>query len=663
MKMLNTNLLTKPAIPIALVAVLLVSTFSVIVYVQRTLSEIEEALPITLSRQERDIRGLVNDMDRLVQNIAFARENFTTERFEQIVGQADQVGTDLEKIRSTYRFNDLLGVSAIHAKLNPAIFDIQSWLAVGIYNIGPKSPVVVDMVERRAQFAQRQAKKLLQQVGETAIVVLDEQARRINAFRNIMTVTLVALTFMTLGLVLLGLRLQKIVFVLKDSEEQIRYRANYDSLTNLPNRPNFIEHLNEAITRCRRNNERAALLFIDLDRFKTINDTLGHDFGDELIRQVAIRIRREIRETDLVARLGGDEFTVLLTEMKDEFHASLVAKNIIARLSQPFSLDGHDIHSGASIGITMCPNDGLDSNTLLKNADMAMYEAKDQGRNTFRFFTRQMTEQARQFLEIDKDMRRAMLQKEFELSFQPIFEPASSVPKGVEALLRWQHPVKGLILPGEFITVAEETGLIDEIGLWVMRRACEQALPWLDEDVDDDFYLAVNISMRQFRGGFNARQLASILGKTGFPADRLVLEITESLLMDNDARTRNTLTEIREMGVGLAVDDFGTGYSALSYLREFPVNTLKIDRSFVREIASKSSDRRLVEAIVVMSRGLGLLVVAEGVETIEQDALLRDLNCNLVQGNFYSRPMPAQDITALLTDGTTRRTLTAQALP
>ena len=311
----------------------------------------------------------------------------------------------------------------------------------------------------------------------------------------------------------------------------------------------------------------------------------------------------------------------------------------------------------------MCPDDGLDSNTLLKNADMAMYEAKDQGRNTFRFFTRQMTEQARQFLEIDKDMRRAMVQKEFELSFQPIFEPASAEAKGVEALLRWQHPVKGLILPGEFITVAEETGLIDEIGLWVLRQACEQALPWLQQDVDDDFYLAVNISLRQFKGGFNARQLSGILEKTGFPAERLVLEITESLLMDNDARTRNTLNEFRQLGVGLAVDDFGTGYSALSYLREFPVNTLKIDRSFVREMASKSSDRRLVEAIVVMARGLGLLVVAEGVETIEQDALLRDLNCNLVQGNFYSRPMPAEDIATLLSDGTTRRILSAQALP
>jgi len=653
----------KPAILIALVVVLLIGTLGVIVYVQRTLSDIEEALPIRLSRQERDIRLLVDDMDRLVQNIGYARNNLTPGQFDLIVQQTDEIAHYLETIRSNHRFNDLLGISAIHARLNPAIFDIRSWLAVGIYNIGPKSAVVLGMAEHRARYAHREAEALLQEVEKRAIGVLDEQANRISAFRSIMIVTLVALTLMTLGLILLGLRLQRIVFALKDSEEQIRYRANYDSLTNLPNRPNFIEHLSEAISRCRRHGDQAALLFIDLDRFKTINDTLGHDFGDELIRQVALRIHQEIRETDMVARLGGDEFTVLLTDMKDQFQASMVAKDIIARLSQPFTLFGHDIHTGASIGITVCPDDGLDSNTLLKNADMAMYEAKDQGRNTFRFFTRQMTEQARQFLELDKDMRRAMVQREFDLCFQPIFDLATPAPKGVEALLRWQHPVKGLILPGEFVMVAEETGLIDEIGLWVLKQACKQALPWLEQDVDDDFYLAVNISMRQFKGGFNARQLTGILDKTGFPAERLVLEITESLLMDNDTRTRNTLNEIRQLGVGLAVDDFGTGYSALSYLREFPVNTLKIDRSFVRDIASKSSDRRLVEAIVVMSHGLGLVVVAEGVETLEQDVLLRDLNCNMVQGNYYSRPMSAEDIAALLSDGTTRRILSAQALP
>ena len=652
MKFLKTNLLMKPAILIALVAVLLVGTVGVIVYVQQTLSEIEEALPITLSQQERDIRVLVNDMGLLLQNIGFARADLTPERFEVIVRQADEVGRDLELIRTNYRFNDLLGVSAIHATLNPAIHDIRTWLTVGIYSFEPRSETIIRMVELRARYAFDEAEAQLELVGETAIGVLGVQAQRIIAVRGIMIVTLAALTLTTLGLVLLGLRLQKIVFALKDSEEQIRYRANYDSLTRLPNRPNFIEHLGEAISRGRRNHDRTALLFIDLDRSKTINDTLGHDYGDELIRQVAQRIREEIRETDLVARLGGDEFTVLLPEMKDELHASLIAKAIIARLAEPFMLHGHEVHSGASIGITVCPDDGIDANTLLKNADMAMYEAKDQGRNTFRFFTAQMTEQARQFLELDKDMRRAMVQNEFELCFQPIFDLDSRRMAGVEVLLRWQHPVKGLILPGEFVTVAEETGLIDEIGQWVLRRACSSALAWLErDDVADDFYLAINISMRQFKGGFNATRLAAILGETGFPAERLVLEITESLLMDNDARTRNTLNEFRNMGVGIAVDDFGTGYSALSYLREFPVDTLKIDRSFVREIAAQDGDRRLVEAIVVMSHGLGLVVVAEGVETPEQDRLLRELRCNLVQGNYYSRPLPADDLAPLLGDG------------
>jgi len=480
--------------------------------------------------------------------------------------------------------------------------------------------------------------------------VLTAQADRIDAFRNIMVLTLAVLTIMTVGLVLLGFRLQKSVLALKDSEEQIRYRANYDSLTDLPNRLNFIEHLTEAVSRNRRNPGHTVLMFIDLDRFKTINDTLGHDFGDELIRQVATRIGNVIRETDVVSRLGGDEFTVLLPDMTDEIHASIIAKNILASLAQPFMLYGHEVYSSASIGITICPDDGEDANTLLKNADMAMYEAKDQGRNTFRFFTSQMTDRARHFLELDKDMRRALEQNELEVHFQPIYELEKHALIGVEALLRWQHPKRGLILPEEFIPVAEETGLIEEMGLWVLRQACGEATPWLQQDLHPGFYLAVNISMRQFKGGFDRKQMDSILEETGFPADKLLLEITESLLMDDDRRIRDVLAEFRRMGIRLAVDDFGTGYSALSYLREFPVNTLKIDRSFIRDIGVSSSHRRLVEAIITMAHGLDLMTIAEGVETSEQDSLLSDVGCDMVQGFYYCKPVSAdviRDLTAV----------------
>jgi diguanylate cyclase (GGDEF)-like protein len=606
----------RPAIPFTLVLLLLIGTSSVIFYVERTLSEIEEALPITLSKQERDIRVLVSDMGTLVQSIGIARTNQAPGNFSIVLRQIDEMQQHLEVIRESYRFNDVLRASAIHAKLNPAIFDINTWLTKGLYNFEPTSAQTLKISEMRAKEAHAEAEVLLLQVGKTAIDVLTAQADRIDAFRNIMILTLAILTIMTVGLVMLGFRLQKSVLALKDSEEQIRYRANFDSLTDLPNRLNFIEHLSEAVSRSRRNPGHTALMFIDLDRFKTINDTLGHDFGDELIRQVAIRIGEVIRETDLVSRLGGDEFTVLLPDMTDEIHASILAKNILASLAEPFMLYGHEVYSSASIGITMSPDDGEDANTLLKNA----------------------------FLELDKDMRRALAQNELEVYFQPIYELSKHSPIGVEALLRWQHPKRGLILPAEFIPVAEETGLIEEIGLWVLRRACIEGLAWLDQDLHPSFYLAVNISMRQFKGGLDKKQMQQILQETGFPADKLLLEITESLLMDDDIRIKDVLAEFRRMGIRLAVDDFGTGYSALSYLREFPVSTLKIDRSFIQDIGASSSHRRLVEAIITMAHGLDLMTIAEGVETSEQDALLSELHCDMGQGYYYCKPVTADNI-------------------
>ena len=623
LKRLSDKLLARPTVSISLILLLLIITSSVIFYVQRTLLEIEEALPITLSKQERDIRVLVYEMGRLVQDIEFARANTSLTAFGVVLRQTDSVESNLEKIRGDYRFNDELGVSVIHARISPAIFDIKTWLTDGISNFEPTSAHTLKLVEERAKQAYDEADLLLHEVAQTAVERLSEQAHRIQSFRTVMVVTLAVLTIMTLGLVILGFRLQHIVLALKESEEQIRYRANFDSLTQLPNRANFTEHLSEAITRDRRNEGHTALLFIDLDRFKTINDTLGHDYGDELIKQVANRISEATRETDVVSRLGGDEFTVMLTNVTDEIHASLIAKDILARLSQSYMLRGHEVYSSASIGITMSPADGCDVNTLLKNADMAMYEAKDQGRNTFRFFTSAMTDRARKFLEVDKDMRMALSQNELEVHFQPIYSMHEQKLLGVEALLRWQHPQRGLVLPSDFISVAEETGLIEEIGMWVMQRACSEAREWLKYNPDPDFYLAVNVSMRQFKGGFDKAQLQRLLHETGFPADRLLLEITETLLMDDDARTSEVLAEFRDMGVRLAVDDFGTGYSALSYLRKFPVSTLKIDRSFIRDINLSSSHRNLVEAIIAMAHGLDLKTIAEGVENAEQAELLK----------------------------------------
>jgi diguanylate cyclase (GGDEF)-like protein len=648
---LSHKLLVRPTVSISLVLLLLIITSSVIFYVQRTLQEIEEALPITLSKQERDIRVLVYEMGRLVQDIEFARANTGLTTFGVVLRQTDSVERNLEKIRSDYRLNDVLGVSVIHARISPAIFDIKTWLTDGIFNFEPTSAHTLKLVEERAKQAYDEADLLLHEVVQTVVERLSEQALRIQSFRTVMVVTLAILTLMTLGLVILGFRLQHIVLALKESEEQIRYRANFDSLTQLPNRANFTEHLSAAITRDRRNEGHTALLFIDLDRFKTINDTLGHDLGDELIKQVANRISEATRETDVVSRLGGDEFTVMLTNVTDEIHASLIAKDILARLAQSFMLNAHEVYSSASIGITMSPADGCDVNTLLKNADMAMYEAKGQGRNTFRFFTSEMTDRARKFLEVDKDMRMALSQNELEVHFQPIYSMREQKLLGVEALLRWQHPQRGLVLPSDFISVAEETGLIEEIGMWVMQRACSEAREWLKLNPDPEFYLAVNVSMRQFKGGFDKPQLQRLLHKTGFPADRLLLEITETVLMDDDARTNEVLTEFRDMGVRLAVDDFGTGFSALSYLRKFPVSTLKIDRSFISDINLSSSHRNLVEAIIAMAHGLDLKTVAEGVENAEQAELLTQLNCDMVQGFHYSRAVPASEIKKLFSNG------------
>ena len=651
LKRLSDKLLARRVVSISLILLLLIITSSVIFYVQRTLLEIEEALPITLSKQERDIRVLVYEMGRLVQDIEFARANTSLTAFGVVLRQTDSVERNLEKIRGDYRFNDELGVSVIHARISPAIFDIKTWLTDGIFNFEPTSAHTLKLVEERAKQAYDEADLLLHEVAQTAVERLSEQAHRIQSFRTVMVGTLAILTIMTLGLVILGFRLQHIVLALKESEEQIRYRANFDSLTQLPNRANFTEHLSEAITRDRRHEGHTALLFIDLDRFKTINDTLGHDYGDELIKQVANRISEATRETDVVSRLGGDEFTVMLTNVTDEIHASLIAKDILTRLAQSYMLRGHEVYSSASIGITMSPADGSDVNTLLKNADMAMYEAKDQGRNTFRFFTSAMTDRARKFLEVDKDMRMALSKNELEVHFQPIYSMQEQKLLGVEALLRWQHPQRGLVLPSDFISVAEETGLIEEIGMWVMQRACSEAVEWLKLNPDPQFYLAVNVSMRQFKGGFDKAQLQRLLHESGFPADRLVLEITETLLMDDDARTSDVLAEFRDMGVRLAVDDFGTGYSALSYLRKFPVSTLKIDRSFIRDINLSTGHRNLVEAIIAMAHGLDLKTIAEGVETAEQAELLEELNCDMVQGFHYSKAVPSTEIKKLFLPG------------
>ncbi len=435
---------------------------------------------------------------------------------------------------------------------------------------------------------------------------------------------------------------------IRRAEDDIRYRAFFDNLTGLPNRASFVETLEAAIADAAREKSHVALMFIDLDRFKNVNDALGHEMGDRLLQEAAQRIRGCVRKTDSVARLGGDEFTVLLKHLHENMQATRVAEAFIRQLSRPYSLQNHEVYAGASIGITLCPSDGDNIQTLLKNADLAMYQAKEQGRNTFRYFTAEMTEQAQRFVALEKDLRRALEQNQFIVHFQPLLRAFDNRLVGAEALVRWQHPEKGMISPAHFIPVAEETHLIVSLGEWVLREACHQAVQWRGRAGSERPYLSVNVSSRQFLGGFGAQVVTKILAETGFPPHRLVFEITESLLMEDDEHVRKTLLELRHMGIGLAVDDFGTGFSSLSYLRRFPVNSLKIDYSFVRDMEEDPNDAQLVESIIVMAQKLNLKVVAEGVETAGQANMLRSLGCDLLQGFLFSRPVPVEQLNQLL---------------
>ncbi len=428
----------------------------------------------------------------------------------------------------------------------------------------------------------------------------------------------------------------------KQDEEQIRRQANFDALTGLPNRSLFFDRLNQAVIAARREESLLALLFVDLDRFKAVNDTFGHVMGDELLQEVAERLSACVRDSDTVARLGGDEFVVLVHDLGEVNDAALVADKIIEQMSTPFNVGDREVALGASIGITVYPEDTGDAEVMMRNADMAMYRAKEGGRNRYQFFTVGMQEQVRERLELEQDLRLALERDELLLYYQPIVDSQIGTMRSVEALVRWNHPKHGFVPPDTFIPLAEEAGLIIQIGSWVMREACRQLVRWREQGIEMN--VSVNVSSRQRGKEFTPWTVSGILKEYGVRPEWLTLEITEGLLMDDSPEVISWLNGFREMGISLSIDDFGTGYSSLSYLKRFPVNVIKIDRAFVQGLPDDSGDVSLVDAIIAMGKSLGLKVVAEGVETKEQYHFLRKRNCEYLQGFYFGKPMPAQEL-------------------
>ncbi len=430
----------------------------------------------------------------------------------------------------------------------------------------------------------------------------------------------------------------------KKVEKGLSYLAQYDALTGLANRVLFKERLARSLIRADRNNTYVALMFIDLDRFKNVNDTLGHDAGDRLLIEVSKRLSGVVREGDTIARLGGDEFTIILEEIKKEEVVSQIATKLLAQMTDPFEIDGMEIFVTPSIGITMYPQDSSDAGSLLKNADTAMYRAKDTGRNGFQFYTADMNTRSIARLDLESKLRRSLEHEEFVLYYQPKIDLASQRMIGTEALIRWRHPELGILPPGEFIPLAEEIGMIESIGNWVIKTACKQIAEWQDK-YKVTLPVAVNISARQFRNPGFVPYIDTVLQEFQLEPSCLEIEITESAIMEQTRQTSLAMKQLKERNIRVSIDDFGTGYSSLNYLRRFMIDTLKIDRSFVQEITEGTDEAAITCAIIALGRSLNMNVVAEGVETGEQARFLFKNGCNEAQGYHFSKPIPAEEIT------------------
>ena len=427
-----------------------------------------------------------------------------------------------------------------------------------------------------------------------------------------------------------------------DAQRKIQHLAYHDSLTGLPNRMLFMDRIDQAISRAHREQEQFALLFIDIDHFKVINDSMGHAAGDQLLNIISQRLCEMLRKSDTVARLGGDEFTVIIEGLEDAEHVINVTKNILSSLDVPVDVNGREVHVGGSIGIAVYPQDGENFGSLLKNADTAMYKAKEQGRNTFQFYASEMSHKAIHRLELENQLRAGLRKKEFVVHYQPKVNLLNNTITGVEALVRWNHPERGFIAPGDFLPLAEELGLITQLDEWVMKTACVQFQKWKATGLSLE-NLSVNVSARHFKEGGLTDYCKSILDETQIAAENLEIELTESALVDNYDSAKKVLNEIHHMGIRIALDDFGTGYASMSYLKEFPFDTVKIDRSFVKDLPDDHEDAAIAKAMIQLSQALKLSTVAEGIEKDTQKIYLKDQECDYGQGYLWSKPVNAEE--------------------
>ncbi len=436
-----------------------------------------------------------------------------------------------------------------------------------------------------------------------------------------------------------------------DVSDKIRLKQliQHDSLTDLPNRSLFLDRLQQAISKAHHHHRLVAVLFLDLDRFKNINDSLGRTAGDQLLQQLSERFRKTIREGDTIARFGGDEFVILLDDFDSDNSLSLIAQKILNSLAIPFEINGHEIFITASIGISISPHDGEDPDTLLRNADIAMYRAKELGKNNFQYYSEAMTAHVFEHLSLENNLRHALERNEFILHYQPQVDARSGKIFGVEALLRWQHPELGLVMPNNFISLLEETGLIEPVGIWVLETACKQSRQWHQSGMGF-VHMSVNLSSRQFNNSHFIASLQNIIKETRVNPQYLELELTESMLMRNTSSIITALKNLNNLGVRFAIDDFGTGYSSLNYLRRFPIDTIKIDRSFIRDITHDTDDLAICSAIIGMTQSLSLNVIAEGVETHAQLDILKTRKCHYIQGNVFSPAVAAEEMTQMLAD-------------